>query len=319
MASRVRLRTRAQQGRRGAGRAERLLAHPERAIVTCLVGVNLVNIALATTARAAVLALHPFAAAAADAIATLVTVPLVLVLGEALPKALAQTYPNRTLAWFALPLHLVRWVLWPITQFSFGVAAAVRRLAGLHADPLEFVSREELKQFVAHSEKRGHVDADERELIYRIFEFWKLDPARLVRPLEAVPHVAADAPAGRAKQILREGRAARLVVTDAAGREVLGVTSATALLEAPNDAPVGRYLRAPVRLPLGRGIDRLLTELQRSPSHVAVVQGGAGGTPGIILLDDVLQRLLGRDAAPAVPAVAAGTAGSHAGSREERP
>jgi CBS domain containing-hemolysin-like protein len=296
MASRVRLRTRAERGVRGARWAEQLLQHPERAIVTCLVGNTLVNVAAGVYARAAVLVAHPMSEAAADAIATVAVVPLVLVLGEVIPKALAQTFPNRTLAALALPLVIVRVILAPLTHSSFAVARLVRRMAHLRSDLLDFLSREELKQFVAHSEKHGHVDRDERELIYQIFEFWKLDPARFVRPLQEVPRLACTASAGAAKELMREQHLARLVVTDAAQRDVLGIVTATALLEAPNDSQLEQYVQQPVRAQLGQGVDRLLADLQRSPSQIAVVPAGRGGLAGVILLDDLLQHLLGRDA-----------------------
>jgi CBS domain containing-hemolysin-like protein len=300
MASRVRLRTRAEQGQRGARRAEHLLEHPERPIVTCLVGNTLVNVAMATLARSMVMAIHPMEEAWADLVATAFTVPLVLVLGEALPKALAQTYPNRTLAALAVPLAVVHWVLWPLAQVAFGVARLARRLGGMRSQVFDFLSREELKQFVSHSEKQGHVDADERDLIYQIFEFWKLDPARLVQRLEAVPRTGAATPAGAVKERMRSERLHRLVVTDPAGREVLGVVTARSLLDVPNNAAVQDFVLPPVRASLAQGIDRLLTELQRSPSQTAVVK--SGNDTGIIALDELLQQLLGR----AASAVAAG-------------
>jgi putative hemolysin len=292
MASRVRLRTQAQQGKRGAQRAERLLVHPERAIVTCLVGNTLVNVAIAAYVRAAVLHLYPFGTAAADALATAIVVPLALVFGEALPKGLAQTYPNRTLAALALPLRLVRLLLWPLTQTAFAVAGLVRRVTRMKPELTDFVSREELKLLVALSEKHGHVDPEERDLIYRIFEFWRLDPSRFVRPLESVPHAPGTTLAGEAKERMRAAHLGRLVVTDAAGQDVLGVVTATALVDAPNNAPLANYAHAPVSGQLGRGVDRLLADLQRSPAQLAVVRD-PGGT-GIVSLDDLLQHLLGR-------------------------
>lgn len=294
MASRVRLRTSAEQGKRGARRAERQLAHPERAIITCLVGNTLVNVAIAAYVRAAVLDLHPFSNAAADLVATAIVVPLTLVFGEALPKALAQTYPNRTLAALAGPLELVRLVLWPLTQTSFAVAGLVRRLTRMKPELTDFVSREELKQFVALSEKHGHVDAEERELIYRIFEFWRLDPGRFVRPLGSVPCLPAATAVGVAKERMRASHLDRLVVTDAAGCDVLGVVTATALVDAPNAEPLLGFAHPPVTGQLARGVDRLLADLQRSPAQVAVVREGT--RVGIVSLDDLLQHLLGRAA-----------------------
>jgi len=304
MSSRVRLRTRAEQGHHGARRANRLLAHPERGIATCLVGNTLVSVALAAYGRGALLRMYPFSDTVVDLVSTAILAPIVLVVGETLPKALAQTYPNRTLAVLALPLTVVRGLLWPLAQVAFRVADAVRRIAHLRSDVLDFLSREELKQFVAHSEKHGHVDADERELIYRIFEFWRLDPARFVRQLSSVPRLPADAPINRARELMRERRLVRLVVTDPEDREVLGIATAPALLAAPSEAVLGDFLQPPVRAQLSRGVDRLLADLQRSPSQTAVVR--EGDATGIVILDDLLHELLG-----SAPAGTDRTAGRH--------
>jgi len=281
-----------------------LLAHPERGIATCLVGNTLVSAALAAYGRGALMRIHPFSDVVIDLVSAAILAPIVLVIGETLPKALSQTYPNRTLAALALPLTIVRWMLWPLAQVAFRVADAVRRIAHLRSDVLDFLSREELKQFVAHSERHGHVDADERDLIYHIFEFWRLDPGRFVRELHSVARLPADAPINRARELMRERRLVRLVVTDAADREVLGVATAPALLAAPSEAVLGDFLQPPVRASLSRGVDRLLADLQRSPSQTAVVREGA--TTGIVILDDLLQELLGR-----VPAHADRPGGGH--------
>lgn len=294
MASRVRMRTRVESGSRRARLAEKLLARPERAIVTCLVGVNLANVGAAVYGSEALAVLLPLSPGQVELVSIVTLVPLLLLFGEIVPKALAQTYPNRSLLALAAPLHAVRIVLWPLIQVNFAVAELVRRLARMPSHVLDFLSREELKQFVAQSEKHGHVDEEERDLIHQIFEFWKRDPLLLVRPLKDVPRLPVSAPAGRAKETMRAQRLSRLVVTDDADADVVGVLSATALLDVPNDGSLSALLLGPVRAELSAGVDRLFSELQRSPSQIAVV-ASADGT-GVVLLDDLLTHLLGRQA-----------------------
>ncbi|UCE03937.1 MAG: DUF21 domain-containing protein [Candidatus Latescibacterota bacterium] len=292
MASRVRLRTRSGEGSRLAHLAERLLRRRERAITVCLVGNNLVNVALAVYGREALLRLRPMSEPVADTIATAVIVPLVLVFGEVLPKAVAQNYPSRLLMLGAPLLYVVRLVLAPLLLVAVGITDLARRLVGVRSGVLVFASREELKQFVARSELRGHVDAEERDLIDRIVEFWKIDPRTLVRPLESVTRVTETTSIGEAKELMRARGITRLPVTDAAGHDVIGVVSAVGLLGADDAEPLTRRTRPPVRADLTAGLDRLLGELQRSTSQIAVAHG-ADGRVGVILLDDLLQALLG--------------------------
>lgn len=291
MASRVRLRTRSADGQRLAHVAERVLRRRERTIALCLVGNNLVHVGLAVCGREALLRWKPMSESLVDGLTTLLLVPLVLFAGEILPKAVAQNYPNRTLMASILPLLGFRLLLYPILLVAVGFAEIARRLARVHGRVLEFASREEIKQLVAASEQRGHVDADERQLVERIVEFWRLEPATFVRPLAAVPRVSAAATVGEAKEMMRTCRVTRLPVTDASDHDVVGVVSAAGIVAAENADPVRKHTTRPVRADPSLGLDRLLGELQRSPSQVAVVEGS--GAPGIIRLDDLLRALLG--------------------------
>ena len=300
-ASRVRLRAAAAEGRRLARLAERQLRRRDHGIALCLVGNNLVNIGIAVYSRETLLHLLPMSAMIADLLATLLVVPLVLVCGEVLPKAVAQSYPNRTLRFAVLPLLGFRIVLAPLLFVAIGLALAVRKVLGSHGSVLEFASREDIKQFVARSESRGHVDAEERELIGHIVEFWRLDPMQFVRPLDTVPRVSLEATAGAAKERMRAAQLTRLPVTDAEGSDVVGVVSAAGLLGAENPASVARWMTPPVRVRQGTGFDRLLGDLQRSPSQIAVVEHG-GRALGIVRLDDLLRSLMG--APPGAPSAA---------------
>jgi putative hemolysin len=292
MASRVRLRTAAVEGRRLARRADRLLRRRDHTIAVCLVGNNLVNVALAVYGREALLRVPFLSVAMADALATLLAVTLVLLFGEIIPKAVAQNYPNRVLRVAVLPLQAVRLLLAPLLLLAAGFTWLARRVVGARGSVLEFASREELKQFVARSQSRGHVDPEERVLIDHIVEFWKLDPRTFVRPLHAVPRVTQEATAGEAKERMRQLGLTRLSVTDRMDLDVVGVVTAAGMLGADNGAPVTQWMSPPLRAELGAGFDRLLAQLQGSPGQTAVVDRGAGAV-GVIRLDDVLHSLLG--------------------------
>jgi len=297
MASRVRLRTQSEAGSRRARFAERLLRHPDRAIVTCLVGNNLVNVAAALVGRLVVMAMITSGEATADAVATAIMLPLLLVFGEVVPKALSQTYPNRVLSLLAPAFSVGRILLWPLAVVCFAIVDLVRRLLGARTGMRDLVTREEFKQLMAQSEKRGHVDEDERALIDRIGEFGSLDPHRIARPLQQVPHLPETATAAIAKELMRTERLGRLAVTNAAGNAVVGVVSASGLLDVPNAALLAAHLLPPVHVRAAAGPDRLLAELQRSPSQIAVVSR-EDGSAGIVTLDDLLAHLLGSVAPP---------------------
>ena len=294
MAHRARLRTFIANGSLVARVALKLREHPERTIALCLVGNNLANVGVAVFGRQALMQRWSFGELTADAVATMVLVPIVLVVGEILPKAVSQINPDRVLVILALPLLGVGLLLSPMLMVAILVAQAVRLLVGLRSRPLAFASREELKSVLAHSVSSGHVAIGERDLIHQIVEFWKLDIQLLIRPLAGIVTLPESSTMQEAKEFMRQHRLSRLPIVNAAGSNVVGVLSATRLLSADPGAPIWRYLQEPVRVTAGVGLEELMMALQKSPSQIAMVEQPGAGV-GVVLLDDLLNRLLGQE------------------------
>ena len=298
MSSRVRVRTRADHGSRLAGLALRQINRRASTIALCLVGNNLVSVALGVYGREAMATWLALGPVAADTLTPLVMVPLVLVCGEIVPKAVAQMYPNRTLIAMTPALLVMRVLLAPLYGLALLFSEVARRLARVRGDVLPFASREELKQFVARSEVRGFVEPQERELIHHIVEFWKLDPRMFVRGLHEVPHLEAGTRVRDAARQMCERRAARLVVVrDGA---VIGVVRAARLLVADPLDRVESHIEPPVQLQGLDGLDRILAAMQESPAQTGLLVPGAGA--GVVLMDDLVDALVGRrSATPATP------------------
>lgn len=291
MSHRARVRTLTEQGSLMARLALMLVRHPQGAIALCLVGNNLANVGVAVFGRHLLLQLWSLSEIAADALTMFLVVPLVLVLGEVVPKALSQRNPERLLVWVSVPLVLVGVLLLPALLLAILVAQSVRLLFRLRSRPLAFASREELKNVLAHSVSGGHVDVGERDLIHQIVEFWKMDWSPLVRPLTLIDALPDDSSMRQVKEHMRTKRLARMPIVNAAGDDVVGVLTAPRLLAAGSEVRIQRYFQAPVRVQHDVNLAELMSLLQMSPSQVAVVHGPAG-PPGVVFLDDLLGRLL---------------------------
>jgi CBS domain containing-hemolysin-like protein len=310
MSSRVRLRTRAERGSRLAGVALRQIDRRANTIALCLVGSNLVSVALGVYGREAMASWLALGPVAADTVTPLVMVPLVLVFGEIVPKAVAQMYPNRTLIAMTPGLLVTRVLLAPLFWLCVLFSELTRRLARIRADVLPFASREELKQFVARSEVRGFVEPQERELIHHIVEFWKLDPRMFVRGLHEVPHLEAGMRVRDAARQMCAGRVARLVVVRDGG--VIGVVRAAKLLVADPGDRIENHLEPPVQLQGLDGLDRILAAMQESPAQTGVLPVPGAGA-GVVLMDDLVDALVGRRRAAPVARTAGAAARGAAG------
>jgi putative hemolysin len=301
MSQRARLRTYSANGSWAARAALKLREHPERAIALCLVGNNLANVGVAVFGRQALVQRWSLGEVAADVVTMLVLVPLVLILGEIVPKAVSQINPDRALVFLALPLLAIGVLLSPVLVLAILVAQVVRLMVGLRSRPLAFASRDELKKVLAHSVSSGHVAVGERDLIHRIVEFWKMDLQPLMRPLRDIATLPEGSSMQQVREFMRHNRLSRLPIVKADGSNIVGVLTATRLLSADNTAPIGRYLQEPVRVAAGVQLSELMTALQKSPSQIAVIERPGPGVT-VVLLDDLLNSLLGREAETAAAA-----------------
>ena len=121
-ANRIRLRHLAEGGHRVAGRYLEAFSKPGRLLSAAKMGVPAAHIVASTVATWALL---PSVGPAAALIVTLVLTPVMLVLGEVIPKAIAQQWatglilrlfrPLTWAAWLLAPLALVAWAQWKLS------------------------------------------------------------------------------------------------------------------------------------------------------------------------------------------------------------
>jgi CBS domain containing-hemolysin-like protein len=118
---------------------------------------------------------------------------------------------------------------------------------------------------------------------------------------------------------MRELRVARLAVTRDGG--VIGVVRATRLLAADPAEPIENHVEPPVHLQGIESLDRILAAMQESPAQTGVLPVAGAGT-GIVLMDDLVDALVGRHIPTAVlgsaRAPASGAAGAAANAAARR-
>jgi putative hemolysin len=78
------------------------------------------------------------------------------------------------------------------------------------------------------------------------------------------------------------------------GEEVVGVLPARALFRASGDVPWDRFLEKPVHVPESMNVADLFRRFQRVRTHMAIVIDEHGMLCGVITLDDLLERILGK-------------------------
>ncbi len=296
--NRVRLAVRAGHGWRGARLLRSELLQSNRLLVTLLVGMNFAHagVSAATTAVLEQWHMDPPTEALLN---TVFVMPLVFLIGDAIPKELFRVFGNSWMygcAWILASLRvLFTWTgIVPVVR---ALGEAVSRALGAKPDRTE-PERKRLLQALREGQRVGVIGGGHLEMADRIFGLSERPVSECVVPLKRVVVIPAVATPADRESILRSSSFSRFpIVVWAQGRvEVTGVVSALDLLLDRTKSP-GELAQPPLLIAPETSVLETARRMRHSRQTMAVV-GSPGAPPlGIVTLKDVLEPIVGTNTA----------------------
>jgi putative hemolysin len=291
-ANRLRLRHLAEEGSTVAAHYLESFRQPGRIMATATIGITVAHIIASSTTTWTLL---PIMGGAAPFVATAVLTPVMLVVGQIIPKAVARERATRLILWLFRPLTWAAFLLAPFVTFSNWVVAGAFRLFGVApTSTRHFVSREELKALLQTQPGEVDVTSQEAEMIDKIFDLGDTTVREVMVPLVEVVMLPDTATPTEAIELIERRGFSRLPVYHERETNVVGVVSAMDFLSRGVEGPtLDALMRQPYYVPETKRIDDLLREMQRSRNHMAVVVDEYGGSTGVVTLDDILEEIVG--------------------------
>ena len=292
----ARMQSLVESGRRRAGLLRFWQQHPERILSALLIGNTLVNVGLGSLT-----ALMADEAGYSHAIAVLtgVTAVVLLLFGEITPKTFAKRHPSGY-AVFIIPfVLLVHWLLWPLSWLFVQIPRALGRATGLETARPEGVTSQELEYLIEHGARHGSIDKVGERLLSSVLAFTEVLVKEIMIPRTQVVALEETATYDEALKLVTESELSRIPVFRGSLDEVVGVLHAKSLLAdvkrgiAPGAFQLAKYVKKPFFVPEQMKVSRLLTEMQRRKTHLAIVVDEFGGTSGIVTLEDVVEEIVG--------------------------
>ncbi len=280
------------EGRPGAAALYYLKTNPARMLITILIGNNVVNIA--ASAIATVVATQWFGHMGPGIAVGVLTI-LILIFGEITPKSLATRYSERISLVIAPVMYGFMRVIYPLVWLFNRFTNWVQRMTGSKGDPM--VTEAELISMVEHGAVEGTIEADEREMIERIFILNDLRAEDVMTPMRRV--FALDGRRSLADVLpeVLESPYSRIPLYGANPSEIQKVLFVRDLLEAVvNQRTQTTALemgRAPLFVPANQKIDGLLPMLRKRKQHMAVVVNDTGYLEGVVTLEDLIEEVVG--------------------------
>lgn len=309
---RTKLEARAAGGSKQARAALVLLNNPTLLISATQLGVTLASLALGWAGEPTIAGLlEPLAsmiapAGRAAAIAHVIAIVIAfcaitflhIVLGELMPKMVALERAEGVALVCARPLQLFATLFQaPLWLFN-ETGTYLGRLLGLKST-LEHASvytEAELRQLVDIARDRGHLRAEERRLIHRVFEFSDTLVREAMIPRTAMAAIPNDCSLEQITEAFGKYRYSRLPVYRESLDDVVGFIHSKDVMPYILKSEQFRLedvLQSPLFLPDTARLEDVLRQMQKAKVHFAFVVDEHGGLEGIITLEDLLEEIVG--------------------------
>lgn len=288
--SKIRLKNLNIAGNRRAKLALSLSDDYDRLLSSILIGNNIVNILAASISTAFFVQLLGDRGVT---VSTAVTTILILIFGEITPKSLAKESPEKVAMLSAPIIGALEFILRPVNLlFSYWkkLLSKVFKVADERG-----ITEAELLTIVEEAEQDGGINQREGDLIRSAIEFDDREAVDILTPRVDVSAISDTATKEEIASTFIETGYSRLPVYKGNIDNIVGVLHHKDFHNSviPTNKPVKSAIKTAVFITKSMEISRLLSLLQQTKSHMAIVTDEFGGTMGIVTLEDVLEELVG--------------------------
>lgn len=299
-ANKIRLRSMADNGSKGAERALRVIKKYDKTITTILIGNNIVNIATSSIATLLTIAImNKITAGSGDTygslVSTIVVTVIVLIFGEVIPKSIAKDNAESFSIFVSGPISFLMVIFTPFSALFILLKNGVAKLMRTK-DSVSF-TEEELKAIIEESEDEGVLETQESNLVRSALEFDEITVDEIITPRVSIVAVDISEDIDDVRRKFLSEEYSRMPVYEKTLDNIIGIITEKDFFKAyeehGSDFTISSILQDTIYLPHMLKISEVLRTMQKEKCHISVVLDQHGGTLGIVTLEDILEELVG--------------------------
>ena len=302
-----RIETLVASGSRSAKRLMDVLQNLNAYLSACQLGITLASLALGWVGEPAVARLleGPLSGLSESwrhgisfAIAFSIITALHIVLGEQAPKLMGLALAEKIALAIALPMQLFYKVFsLPIRALDWASVRTVQ-LVGIKAtaEHASTYTEEEIRKLIDISRESGHLRAEERRLIHRVFEFSDTVVREAMVPRTEMAAIPATCNLEQITKAFDQHRYSRLPVYKETLDDVCGFIHSKDVMPYllhPDKFKLEDVLQPPLYVVDTARLEHVLRQMQKAKMHFGFVVDEHGGLEGIITLEDLLEEIVG--------------------------
>ena len=302
-ANRLSIELKKKQGKKSGLILSNFMEYPARFIGTCLIGLNvflviygllvqqLMKKTIWTTLWINLHFRNEYVKLGFD---TLVSVLVVLVFGEFLPKAIFRAKNDMLLSFFAPIANFFHTLFLPLTNFFVNISQWILTyIFNVRVnDRNDAFTKVDLEHFFQQTKEQ---DDDSQELNTELFENALSLPLVKIRqclvPRTEIEGLDVNTPIEEAKQLFISTQLSKLVVYDDNIDSILGYIHQIDLFKKPNT--IRAVLHPIMAVPESMSATDLIAKFTKDRKSIAWVVDEFGGTAGIVTMEDVLEEIFG--------------------------
>src|SRR4051794_27174366 len=220
-----------------------------------------------------------------------------VVIGVA-PRTVGRQHPDLVAPIAATILTVATHILGPIPQLLILVGNAITPGRGFRTGP--FSTETELRELVDYAEASAVIESGERAMIHSVFELGDTIAREVMVPRGDFVYIERQKNLRQTlSMFLRSGFSGVPVIDDNLD-DIVGFAYLKDVVRRDFEDPdveftqrVEEVMRPALYVPESKPVDALLSEMQASRQHIAVVVDEYGGTAGLVTIEDLLEEIVG--------------------------
>jgi putative hemolysin len=295
--NKIRIRSLIDKGDKRAMAVQKILDEHDRLFSVVILSGNLFTI-LATSIGTA-MTIRLLGAEIGIVVATIIMTFLTVVFGELTPKTFAVTHSEKVALFLARPMQLYMKAIAPLIWIFHQSATVLLKILGVKEKPsAPYVTEDEIKTMIDIGQEEGTIEAEEKDLLHRVFEFGDTEVSEAMVPRTETVAVDYDTSVKEILELVSEKGYSRYPVMKENIDNIQGMLYIKDILITMSQTDVtslsaGNFMRDAYFVPENKMVTRLLDDMQKNKIHIAVVMDEYGGTAGIITLEDIMEQIVG--------------------------
>ncbi|WP_228710637.1 hemolysin family protein [Aliarcobacter thereius] len=221
-----------------------------------------------------------------------------VVFGEIVPKSIAIAKAEVMVLYIARPLYIFWIVFYPLIRFFDIVAAFVIRALGIKPATEHELSHseEELRIIVNESFRGGHIDSVESEIIKNAVDFSETVAKEIMTPRKDMICLNSEKSYEENIRRVTSTQHTRYPYCIGGKDNIVGMVHTRDILNSAltnKEINISSLVRPIIMVPENTSISIILTSMNKSRIHLALVVDEYGGTSGLITMDDILEEIIG--------------------------